>query len=133
MLAEPLLKGRHVVERRRRAGTTSRALEHYLGQEKVTVPAFPTPVTAAKVRTEITQTGALGDPYGSGVRTVWWVCGVGPVKVVFEHAGGAKRAGDDLRAPVDEPGAAAAAAGRELLPAREGAEGARTAGRTRST
>jgi hypothetical protein len=54
------------------------------------VPAFPNPVTAAKVRTEITQTGALGDPYGSGVRTVWWVWGVGPVKVVFAHAGGGK-------------------------------------------
>ena len=43
----------------------------------------------AKVRTDITQAGALGDPYGSGVRTVWWVYGVGPVKIVFEHAGGA--------------------------------------------
>jgi hypothetical protein len=60
----------------------------YLGHEQVTVPAFSGPVTAAKVRTEITQTGALGDPYGSGVRTVWWVWGVGPVKVVFSHAGG---------------------------------------------
>ena len=43
---------------------------------------------AAKVRTEATQAGALGDPYGSGVRTVWWVFGVGPVKMIFEHAGG---------------------------------------------
>jgi hypothetical protein len=40
------------------------------------------------VRTEATQAGALGDPYGSGVRTVWWVFGVGPVKMTFEHAGG---------------------------------------------
>ena len=38
-------------------------------------------MTAAKVRSEITQAGALGDPYGSGVRTVWWVYGVGPVKI----------------------------------------------------
>jgi hypothetical protein len=59
----------------------------YVGVEKVTVPAFPQGVTAAKVRTEVTQAGALGDPYGSGVRTVWWVYGVGPVKIVFEHAG----------------------------------------------
>jgi hypothetical protein len=59
----------------------------YVGLEKVTVPAFPQGVTAAKVRSEVTQAGALGDPYGSGVRTVWWVYGVGPVKVVFEHAG----------------------------------------------
>ena len=36
----------------------------------------------------MTQAGAIGDPYGSGIRTVWWVYGVGPVKVVFEHAGG---------------------------------------------
>jgi hypothetical protein len=44
-------------------------------------------VLASKVRSEITQAGALGDPYGSGVRTVWWVYGVGPVKIVFEHQG----------------------------------------------
>src|SRR4029077_309739 len=29
-----------------------------------------------------------GDPYGSGVRTIWWVYGVGPVKIVFTHSGG---------------------------------------------
>jgi hypothetical protein len=40
------------------------------------------------VRTEISHAGALGDPFGSGVRTVWWVYGVGPVRVVIEHAGG---------------------------------------------
>ena len=51
---------------------------------------------AAKVRSEITQAGALGDPYGSGMRTIWWVYGVGPVKVVFQHAGGSRRAGDDV-------------------------------------
>jgi hypothetical protein len=60
----------------------------YVGQEQVKVPAFDLPVTAAKVQTQITQAGALGDPYGSGVRTVWWVYGVGPVKVEFQHAGG---------------------------------------------
>jgi hypothetical protein len=60
----------------------------YIGVERVVVPAFPLGVRAAKVRSEVTQAGALGDPYGSGVRTVWWVYGVGPVKVVFEHAGG---------------------------------------------
>jgi hypothetical protein len=59
----------------------------YTGVEKVTVPAFPDGVLAAKVRSEITQAGALGDPYGSGVRTVWWVYGVGPVKIVFDHTG----------------------------------------------
>jgi hypothetical protein len=60
----------------------------YVGTESVTVPAFPMPVMAAKVISQITQAGALGDPYGSGVRTTWWVYGVGPVKVVFQHAGG---------------------------------------------
>ena len=54
----------------------------------ITVPAFPNPVLAAKVRSQITQAGALGDPYGSGTRTIWWVYGVGPVKVVFQHSGG---------------------------------------------
>lgn len=61
----------------------------YLGVESVKVPAFAEPVRAAKVRSEITQAGALGDPYGSGVRMVWWVYGVGPVKIVFQHAGSA--------------------------------------------
>lgn len=60
----------------------------YVGREKISVPAFPQPVEAAKVRTEVTQAGALGDPFGSGVRTVWWVYGVGPAKILFEHAGG---------------------------------------------
>ena len=60
----------------------------YAGHRDVKVPAFPDGVLAAKVRTEATQAGALGDPYGSGVRTVWWVFGVGPVKMTFEHAGG---------------------------------------------
>ena len=61
----------------------------YVGQAQVTVPAFPTPVTASEVVSTITQAGALGDPYGSGTRTVWWVYGVGPVKMTFQHAGGA--------------------------------------------
>jgi hypothetical protein len=65
------------------AGTST-----YLGQQSVTVPAFSHPVTAAVVKTSISQVGALGDPYGSGIRTIWWVYGVGPVKVEFDHAGG---------------------------------------------
>jgi hypothetical protein len=87
LLAEPLLKGIAW------AGTggsqndvTSTSV--YLGNEKVSVPAFSTPVVAAKVRSQITQAGAIGDPYGSGTRTTWWVYGVGPVKVEFDHAGG---------------------------------------------
>ena len=87
VLAEPLLRGL--------SWTTSGGAQNdvqstsdYVGTEQVTVPAFPQPVTAAKIRTQITQAGALGDPYGSGVRTIWWVYGVGPVKVVFAHSGG---------------------------------------------
>lgn len=60
----------------------------YLGTEKISVPAFPEGVTAARIESNISQAGALGDPYGSGVRNVWWVRGVGPVRVEFRHAGG---------------------------------------------
>ena len=87
VLAEPLLKGLEWSSSGGAANDVTSS-SRYLGQERITVPAFATPVTAAKVQTEITQTGAVGDPYGSGIRTVWWVRGVGPVKVVFAHAGG---------------------------------------------
>jgi hypothetical protein len=86
VLAAPLLSGTQWTTTGGAQGDVSSSSD-YLGFENVTVPAFPAPVKAAKVRTEITQAGALGDPYGSGVRTVWWVYGVGPVKTVFEHAG----------------------------------------------
>ena len=69
-------------ERRRELERLSR---HRVGH-RAGVPDKP--VIAAKIRSQITQAGALGDPYGSGVRTIWWVYGVGPVKVVFQHAGG---------------------------------------------
>ena len=36
------------------------------------MPAFPKGIYAAKVQSDITQAGAIGDPYGSGIRTVWW-------------------------------------------------------------
>ena len=87
LLVEPLLKGTTWASTGGVEGDVA-SLSTYLGRERVKVPAFPSPVLAAKVRTEITQAGALGDPYGSGVRTAWWVFGVGPVKIVFEHAGG---------------------------------------------
>jgi hypothetical protein len=61
----------------------------YLGTQMVSVPAFSHPVQAAVIRSDVTQAGAIGDPYGSGVRMVWWVYGVGPVKVTFQHEGGA--------------------------------------------
>ncbi len=87
VIAEPLLQGSSWTSTGGAGGDVT-SISQYLGRENITIPAFPTPVTAAKIRTDITQAGALGDPYGSGVRTVWWVYGVGPVKIIFEHAGG---------------------------------------------
>jgi hypothetical protein len=85
-LLEPVLKGSAWASTggfQNDVTSTSR----YVGTEQVTVAAFPSPVTAAKIETQVTQAGALGDPYGSGIRTVWWVYGVGPVKVQFQHTG----------------------------------------------
>ena len=86
LLVEPLLKGTEWASTGGFQNDVTSA-STYLGQEQVTVPAFSSPVTAAKVQTQVTQAGAIGDPYGSGVRTVWWVYGVGPVKVEFQHSG----------------------------------------------
>lgn len=87
VLAEPLLKGTRWSSL---GGANSDVASdnRYLGRAKVVVPAFPAGVDAAVVQSTITQAGAIGDPYGSGVRTVWWVYGVGPVKIVFQHTGG---------------------------------------------
>ena len=60
----------------------------YLGLQKVKVPAFPEGILAAAVRSQIALAGTPGDDYGSGTRTTWWGCGVGPVKVVFDHVDG---------------------------------------------
>jgi hypothetical protein len=87
VLFEPLLQGTSW-SATGGAGNDVTSQNDYLGTERITVPAFDQPVTAAKIQSTITQAGALGDPYGSGVRTTWWVYGVGPVKVVFQHAGG---------------------------------------------
>jgi hypothetical protein len=87
VLAEPLLAGTSWNATGAAQNDVS-SQNDYLGVESVTVPAFPQPVVAAKIRSQITQAGALGDPYGSGIRTTWWVYGVGPVKVVFQHSGG---------------------------------------------
>jgi hypothetical protein len=86
VLAEPLLNGITWDSSGGASGDVTSSSE-YISAASVTVPAFPMPVMAAKVRSEITQAGALGDPFGSGVRTVWWVYGVGPVKIVFDHTG----------------------------------------------
>jgi len=86
-LAEPLLRG----TRWSAQGGASNDVasdNRYAGRERVTVPAFPGGILAAKVESEVTQAGAIGDPFGSGVRTVWWVRGVGPVRIEFRHASG---------------------------------------------
>ena len=71
----------HDLERRSAAPTTtSTAGNRYLGHERVNVPAFPAASTRRRSQSVVTQAGALGDPFGSGVRTVWWVYGVGPVQ-----------------------------------------------------
>jgi hypothetical protein len=87
VLIDPLIKGESWTSKGGANGDVT-SISEYEGQELVTVPAFTVPVLAAKVRTDITQAGAIGDPYGSGVRTVWWVYNVGPAKIEFQHAGG---------------------------------------------
>lgn len=87
VLSEPLVKGLSWNSTGGSQGDVTSSTE-YMGIEKVTVPAFKDPVSAARIRSEVTQAGARGDPYGSGVRTVWWVYGVGPVKMEFQHSGG---------------------------------------------
>jgi hypothetical protein len=87
VLSEPLLQGTAWTSTGGGQNDVASASQ-YLGLERVIVPAFPHGVIAAAVRTNIAQAGAIGDPYGSGVRTIWWVLGVGPVKIVFQHDGG---------------------------------------------
>jgi len=87
VLAEPLLQGLTWPGTGGAANDVS-STSTYVGRERVVVPAFPDGVLAARVESRITQAGALGDPYGSGTRTIWWVYGVGPVKIEFDHAGG---------------------------------------------
>jgi len=87
VLSEPLLRGA-TWNATGGAQNDVSSTSVYLGLQLVKVPAFPNGVVAAAIRTTITQAGALGDPYGSGIRTTWWVYGVGPVRVVFDHAGG---------------------------------------------
>ena len=86
-LAEPLLRGTRWNSTGGAADDVA-SVNRYIGRARVTVPAFPNGIETAEVESEITQGGALGDPFGSGVRTVYWVRGVGPVKIVLRHAGG---------------------------------------------
>jgi hypothetical protein len=87
VISEPLLRGTSWTSTGGQDNTVT-SNSQYEGLQLVKVPAFPGGVVAAVVSSQITQAGALGDPYGSGIRTTWWVYGVGPVRVVFDHAGG---------------------------------------------
>ncbi len=86
-LAEPLVKG----TRWNSLGGAENDVassNRYGGRARITVPAFPQGVLTARVDSDVTQAGALGDPFGSGSRQVYWVRGVGPVYMTFRHAGG---------------------------------------------
>jgi hypothetical protein len=87
VLQEPLLKGTRWSSTGG-ANNDVASQSRYVGRRTIKVAAFPAGVQAAEVESEITQGGALGDPFGSGVRTTWWVRGVGPVKTVLRHVGG---------------------------------------------
>jgi hypothetical protein len=86
-LAEPLLAGTRW-NSLGGANNDVASTNRYRGRETVRVEAFPNGVEAAVVESDVSQAGAIGDPFGSGVRTVHWVRGVGPVKISFRHAGG---------------------------------------------
>ncbi len=87
VLIEPLLSGTRWSSVGG-SGNDVTSSSRYLGHTKVKVAAFAQPLSVAKVQSQITQAGALGDPYGSGLRTVFWARGVGPVRIEFRHAGG---------------------------------------------
>lgn len=86
VLSEPLLRGTGWTATGGASNDVSSS-STYVGLQLVKVPAYPNGVEAAVVRSQIAQVGALGDPYGSGIRTTWWVRGVGPVRVVIDHDG----------------------------------------------
>lgn len=87
LLSEPLLQGTTWTGTGGGSGEVSSS-STYLGRQLVKVPAFPSGVVAASVRSQIALGGTFGDDYGSGTRTTWWVYGVGPVKVEFDHVDG---------------------------------------------
>ncbi len=69
------------------------SVNQYLGLQLVKVPAFPKGVMAAAVQSQTALAGTPGDDFGSGIRTTWWVSGVGPVRLVFDHADGSVTTG----------------------------------------
>jgi hypothetical protein len=87
VLAEPVLQGT-TWNATGGAQNEVSSSSQYLGLRVIKVPAFPKGVLAAAVKTNLALAGTPGDDYGSGVRTTWWVRGVGPVLVVFNHVDG---------------------------------------------
>jgi hypothetical protein len=87
VISEPLLQGTAWNGRGGADGSVTSA-NRYIGLRLVKVPAFPKGVTAAAVQSDIALAGTPGDDYGSGTRTVYWVYGVGPVRVEFDHVDG---------------------------------------------
>ena len=64
-LAEPLLQGTRWNSLGGAGNDVARGAATS-GSEKIVVPAFPQGVEAAKVEGEVTQAGAVGDPFGCG-------------------------------------------------------------------
>jgi hypothetical protein len=87
VISEPLLQGTTWNGTGGGDGSVTSA-NRYLGMRLVKVPAFPNGVIAAVVQSDIVLAGTPGDDYGSGTRTTWWVRGVGPVRLVFDHVDG---------------------------------------------
>ena len=119
VLSEPLLQGLSWGSRGGADGSVS-STNDYLGLRRVTVPAFPHGVTAAVVRSQITLAGTPGDDYGSGTRTIWWVRGVGPVKLELDHVDGSVTRAQLLRT---NQAAAAVLPDQDFFPLRLGPEG----------
>jgi hypothetical protein len=87
VLSEPLLQGNTWNATGGGSNEVS-STSQYLGLRLVKVPAFPKGVLAAVVRSNLALSGTPGDDYGSGVRTTYWVRGVGPVLILFDHVDG---------------------------------------------
>ncbi len=56
---------------------------------------------------------------GSGVRTVWWVYGVGPVRIAFEHTGGETSFAQSFWSVCGERALTVELVAQPALPARE--------------
>lgn len=89
VISEPLLQATTWDGRGGGDGSVTSA-NRYLGLQLVKVAAFPKGVMAAALESDIALAGTPGDDYGSGSRTTWWVYGVGPVKVVYDHVDGSE-------------------------------------------